>query len=359
MLAQYLPKLVFKKNSMPLYVTYFVTNRCNLKCEHCFYSAELNKPIEELSLQEIQKMSKTMGDFPIMLYSGGEPFLRKDLAEITYIFYKQNKIRYLAIPTNGSFPKATKDMIEKICKLCPKLTITLAFSIDGLEEEHNKIRRVSNSFQNAIQTFRQIKELKPKYKNLKLGFITTFTASNQNRIDKLYNFLKMQKPDNISVNLIRGTPKDPLVKDIDITKFKQISNRVQQDLLNGSLPGFDPFLASMANYRYNLVSKTYEENKFQTPCFASEIACVIYPNGDIFPCESLNESKKIGNIRDYNLNFRKLWKSKRNQAIASWIKKNKCFCTHECNVACNTAFNLKHFIKIGFGAIRLQFKKLL
>ena len=97
MLARYIPKLVFKKGSMPLYVTFFVTNKCNLKCEHCFYSAELNKPTHELTLEEVKHMAKTMDPFPVMLYSGGEPFLRRDLAEVTHIFYKHNKIHYLSV----------------------------------------------------------------------------------------------------------------------------------------------------------------------------------------------------------------------------------------------------------------------
>ena len=112
----------------------------------------------------------------------------------------------------------------------------------------------------------------------------------------------------------------------------------------------DADLASMGSYRYNMVSKTYEENKMQTICYASRIAAVIYPNGDVHPCEILDSSKKIGNLRDYDMNFRKLWRSKRNQEIADWIVKTKCFCTHECNVACNTTFNLKHFTKIALKA---------
>ncbi|HLC59840.1 MAG TPA: radical SAM protein [Candidatus Nanoarchaeia archaeon] len=357
MIAQYLPKLVKKGGSMPLYVTFFVTNRCNLKCEHCFYSAELNKPTQELTLEEIEKMAKSMDQFPVMLYSGGEPFLRKDLAEITHAFYKYNKINYLSIPTNGTFLKNTEEIVTKMCELCPKLTIVIDFSIDGLQEEHNRIRGSPQSYQNAIRTFHVIKGYKQKYKNLRVGFVTTFTATNQDTINEVYDNLKAQNPDNISINLIRGVPKNPLVKNIDISKYKAVTKRVQEDLMQVNLPGFDPFLASMASYRYDMVTKTYEENKFQTTCYSSQISCVIYPNGDVFPCEILDETKKIGNIRDFQMNFRELWNSPRNKELAQWIVGTKCFCTHECNIAANMAFNPKHFTKIAMRAAVLSTKK--
>jgi len=356
-LAKYLPKLISKKGSMPLYITFFVTNRCNLTCEHCFYSAELNKPTQELTLEEVEKMAKSMDPFPVLLYSGGETFLRKDLAEVTHMFYKYNHIKYLGIPTNGTFPKQTQEIAEKMCTLCPGTTIVLNFSIDGLEEEHNRIRGGNNTFRRAIDTFHLMKSLKPKYKNLRVGFITTFTATNQDTIEDLYDYLKMQDPDNISINLIRGTPKNPRVKDIDINKYKKVVAKVKKDLSDITLPGFDEMVASMGQYKYDMVAKTYEEDKFQTICYSSQIAAVIYPNGDVYPCEILDKSKMIGNIRDFDMDFRKLWMSKRNKELADWIVGTKCFCTHECNVHCNTAFNPKHFTKIAAHAAVLKAKK--
>lgn len=112
----------------------------------------------------------------------------------------------------------------KMCELCPKLTITLNFSVDGLEEEHNRIRSGGKGggklFLPLWKRFMQWKT--PRWKriqNLKLGFITTFTATNQDTVEDLYEYLKAQGPDNVSINLIRGIPKDPLVKNIDISKI--------------------------------------------------------------------------------------------------------------------------------------------
>lgn len=359
-LVKFLPKLVFKEGSMPLYLTFFVTNKCNLTCEHCFYSAELNLPTQELSLEEIEKMAKSMDPFPVLLYSGGEPFIRKDLAEVTHMFYKYNKVRYLSIPTNGSFLKWTEPTVEKMCTLCPDMTIVLNFSIDGLEEEHNRIRGGKDTFKKAMETFHTAKTWKKKFPNLRTGFVCTFTATNQDHIEELYDFLRSQGPDNISINLIRGTPKDPIVKNIDIEKFKRVTERVRKDLADTNMPGYDDFVAAMGHNKYEMVIKTYESHEFQTVCYASKIAAVLYPNGDVYPCEMLDKSKMIGNIRkDFDMDFRKLWESKRNKEIADWVVDTKCFCTHECNVHCNIAFNPKYFAKTAARAGVMRAKKML
>lgn len=357
-MVRYLPKLVWKRNSMPLYLTWFVTNRCNLFCEHCFYSAELNQPTQELSFDEVDAMTRSMSPFPVLLYSGGEPFMRKDLAEVTHAFAKNCKIKYLSIPTNGTFLKPTEEIGTRMLELCPDTTVVLNFSIDGLKPEHNRIRGSNKSFDNVMKTFHQMKQYKKDYKNLRTGFVVTFTQTNQDTIHELYDFLKDQGPDNISVNLIRGTPKDPQVKNMDIEKFKSLTKRVQHDLENIALPGYDEFLAAMSTKKYDMVVKTYEENAFQSICYASKIAAVMYPNGDIYPCELLDKSKMIGNIRDFGMDFRKLWYSQRNKEIADWIVDTKCYCTHECNVHCNTAFNAKHFTTMAAGAAVRKAKKI-
>ena len=356
-MIRYLPKLAYKRNSMPLYITYFVTNRCNLSCEHCFYSSQINQTADELSPDEIEQMTKTMGNFPVLLYSGGEPFIRKDLAEITLSFVRNCKINYLSIPTNGTFTKTTVETTDRICELCPGLTVVINFSIDGLEEEHNRIRGSARSFKSALETFEAVKRLKSKHANLRTGFVITFTQSNQDTIEELYDFLKAQAPDSISVNLIRGTPKNPLVKNVDIEKFKALTNRLKEDLDNSSLPGHDEFLAVMGHDKYDMVVRTFEENAYQTVCYASRIAGVIYPDGEVYPCEMFDKSMRIGNVREFGLDFRKLWMSERNREIARQIVKSKCFCTHECNVHCNTAFNTKHFTKIAFRAAARMARK--
>jgi len=139
-MVRYLSALFCKTGRRPLYITYFLTNKCNLFCEHCFYATHINQPENELNLDEIRQLTQSPDNLPVLLYSGGESFMRGDLAEITQAFYSNSNIRYLSIPTNGTLLKRTEEMTVKICESCPDLKVVLNFSVDLLEEEHNRIR---------------------------------------------------------------------------------------------------------------------------------------------------------------------------------------------------------------------------
>ena len=69
------------------YIILYVTNRCNFRCDFCFYYAEIDKGRKptELTLNEIDKLTKSAGRLVQLSMTGGEPFLRKDFAELTDI----------------------------------------------------------------------------------------------------------------------------------------------------------------------------------------------------------------------------------------------------------------------------------
>src|SRR5688500_19366188 len=67
---------------LPVQLTFFVTSRCNAKCSHCFYGEQLNQPAErELTLPEIARVARGLPRMLWVAFGGGEPFLRRDLAE--------------------------------------------------------------------------------------------------------------------------------------------------------------------------------------------------------------------------------------------------------------------------------------
>ena len=87
-------------------LTFFVTTTCNAKCETCFYADNLNDELVKLlSLDEIEQIARNMPRFNHLLFSGGEPVMRKELPEIASIFAKHSGICSIDMPTNGLLPK--------------------------------------------------------------------------------------------------------------------------------------------------------------------------------------------------------------------------------------------------------------
>lgn len=111
-----------------------VTNACNSRCNHCFVDFETSK--RDMKLHQSQKLG---ADSPPLIWldiAGGEPFLRKDLADIVLSF--DSKIVH--IPSNGSLIPQMLKQIEKI-QAHSKREIIIGPSVDGLQESHDLIRK--------------------------------------------------------------------------------------------------------------------------------------------------------------------------------------------------------------------------
>lgn len=324
---KYAKRLFLKNSTTPLYLIFFVTSKCNLRCKHCFYWRELNKPENWLSLEEIEKIARSMDYLPYLRITGGEPTMRNDFAEIPKIFYKNNKLLNLGINTNGFLTEKVVEGVKSILRECPDLNVDLCVSIDDLNKRHDENRGVPGTYKNAINTLRELNKLREKYQRLKTVIGIDVNKNNQNRLQEIYNEVKKLDVDYICDTIVRGDPKNPDVKNVDITNYEKLTellygyNKKRQHQAYININAKDAVVAET-------IIKTKTENKWWGfNCTAGINAGVIYSNGDIFPCEQLN--KKIGNIKDFNYNFKELWNSQVNKEIRNYIKKNKHFCTHE------------------------------
>src|ERR671926_453551 len=101
-------------------VIFFVTSRCNAKCETCFYHEELNRP-GDLTFEQIVRVSRTMPAITDLWLSGGEPTLRHDADDIIRLFVENNGVRRVIIPTNGLLTSRTTATARRTtaCAGCP------------------------------------------------------------------------------------------------------------------------------------------------------------------------------------------------------------------------------------------------
>lgn len=309
-------------------VAFFITNECNSKCKHCFYWKNLGKR-EELSLDEISKVSQSMGHFHFLSLSGGEPFLRKDLPEICEVFYTQNRVRDISIPTNSMQPEKILDITKKILTRCPKANISLNVSLDGIEDTHDKTRGIKGAFQKAVQNIKNLAEIRHSHHNLMINISTVISNINIEEAEKLISFLKNNvRVDNHSFEVLRGNPKDANFKPLTALQFKKferlmITNNYSYFKRKGSLKAW--YLKKRLNYFFEQQRRALNNTKWEIPCLAGRVMAVIEPNGDVKPCELLTS---IGNLKDFNYNFKQLWRSKKAKRARRWIKKTRCSCTH-------------------------------
>jgi len=347
--AEFLPRVV-KRSGMPLYLLLYVTGRCNLKCEHCFYWRNLNKGKKELSLEEMEKISKTMGPLLWLALTGGEPFLRNDLAKIVRLWVKNNQVRHISIPTNGVFTDRIVKQVKQMLKENPKTTFSITVSCDGLEKMHDKIRGMKGAFKAMKRTVRELKKLKRGYKNLGVGMVMTFTRTNQEVFGEAYEHLRDKlKPDEIFINLIRGEPRKPKTAKVDMGLYKRAVEQKMEDVKTGKLPyyGFGlmgKVAAARDGVMHDKIVKYKQGKDRYLACLAGRLSVVISEEGVVYPCELL--SKKLGSIRDYDYDFKRLWEGKRAREVRQWIWKTRCACTHECFLTTNILFSPQTYTEL-------------
>ena len=360
-------KYFWRHQLQPEYVILIATSNCNLHCKHCFLWQKnpygwgnLDRGKNDLTIEEIEKISQSMEDFFFLNIGGGEPFIRKDLPKIVETFYRNNHIQNLLIPTNGTLNETILSSTKIILEKCPQLKVSIDVSIDGIGKLHNEIRKGTDTFNKAIKSLNDLLKLKKTYSNLQVGTITSHMSYNQKHLEEIYNFLKKEiKPDSITLALTRGTPRQPKAKNIDIKYYQKLSKEMEHDFKKGEVSGFRkiilwPLIIATKILMHRLVTRTYLDG-FQIPCKAGQLNAVIYSNGDVYPCEMLTNAR-VGNLREANYDFKKLWGSEMLKETVGKIKKNKCFCTHECHLPINILFSPKMLPKLFWLSLLTWFK---
>ena len=346
-------KLALGRPFSPGLLNILVTSVCDMRCTHCFFTEQLDDgPRKRLQMttHEIEKISETLGgNLGVLILAGGEPFTRKDLPEIARAFYTNNKLESVYITSNGQIQKRIFPDVTRILEECPKLNVTVALGIDGLKEQHDKIRQRPGSWDIVIDTARRLQAMKREYSRLDVQSCTCFMNSNQDMIFEWYEFLKYElKPDKINFNYIRPPAADAKELEIDSARYARLAAKIDEDSRCGVIKnhyageiGF--FKAALDVYMHGLIAKTQETQKAQLTCYAGTAGGVIYDEGTVSSCENL---EPIGNLRNYDWNFQKLWfssamRARRKQAA------DGCFCTHESNCYYpSLPYNPKHLIQI-------------
>lgn len=326
----------------PSSIIVYVTNRCNLRCGHCFFWDSLNKNAPELSVNEFERLADSLIKPVSLSLTGGEPFLRNDLREIVRCFAGRGKAQEVAIATNGYFVKKTIDFCSDFIAEYPSIPLSVQVSLDGLEKTHDGIRGCSGSFKNALSAIEGLRELACQHKLFSVSAGIAVQKGNLSEMSDLLDLLG-SKDVKIRINLIRGEsagtfgvtqdgsshvdPKDGCDIALDINEMRSLySLLISKNKECG-------FWSKRHQRIYEIGMQVIEQRKKLVPCFAGIIDGVIYANGDVSFCEL---TKPVGNLQEYGFDLERLWQSHQATTMRNNIK--HCFCTHGCNISTGLMF---------------------
>lgn len=342
-------KAVFRRKQLES-VFLFVTSTCNSLCRTCFYWDELNKG-QDLTFAQIARMSQTAPPFHKLWISGGEPFLRKDLAEVIALFYRNNGMRHVNLPTNGLLPAKVESVVGRLRQDCPELTIDLNFSLDGLANTHDAIRGVPNNFEKTLATIHLAERLWAGDRHVRRNVVSCITAENYKELVELG--LKMMKEANCDgqyFEIVRGNPMDPALKKIPLDDLKQLHRKLMwfheqyADKLYAHLnPAAQAFAKAYYLGHIKLHFDIHQRNHYSNQawpmeCTAGQTTIVIDHDGHFRSCEL---RPKLAKLQDFDFDLSAALNSQQMKDEVAAIPGAKCWCTHACFVHTSTQFSPK------------------
>jgi MoaA/NifB/PqqE/SkfB family radical SAM enzyme len=293
-----------------------------------------------------------------LFIGGGEPFLRPDLAAIFLCAARINHVANLFVPTNGQHTTRVVETLEAVLPSAAGMRFHLNLSVDHTDPgEHDRIRGKARAYERLLSTLDAVQPLRRRFPNLILHTLTTVMKDNQHCILKIYEELRERfRPDGISFNLCRGNSLDPAQTDIDPEVYRALAERMEADYQAGRLRVSGVSAYGTANHLLDqhvrrTVERTIVTQRAQFSCVSGRLAAVIYSNGDVVECEMKNS--RLGNLRDVDYDFRRLWFTERAREVARDAAKS-CFCTHECGHYSSAIYSFPVVVKIAAQAIATE-----
>jgi len=140
----------------PYVVSWNLTYRCNLACEHCYLDAGGSPLVRtenfadrsELGTEECFRVIDEIAAFApecLTILTGGEPLLRRDILEI--VRRAAERGLWVVVGTNGV--RITENLANRLAEAGAR---GLSLSLDALDaDRHDRFRRVRGAWQNTVE----------------------------------------------------------------------------------------------------------------------------------------------------------------------------------------------------------------
>lgn len=311
----------------PTFLIYQMTDRCNARCVMCHIWKKEN--VVDISVGEWKKIvaKPLFKNVEFLLLTGGEPFLTDNFVERARVAVDAlPRLKIIAIATNGLLTQKIIDDTNSILAYLPsKILLSIAVSVDGLEQTHNTIRGVPHAYAKAMATFRGLQQTSHSRPNLTVGIETVINRYNVDTLEPIEKHHRRLTTHFNFTPAIRSDyyKNDP--SDFTITN----GQKEQVVLFYQRLMRRSPHLA----YFYDQAIRFLRSGQRHYPCLGGILTARISPDGALYPCLMLN--KKIADAGD---DFEQAWF---NGPFASFRKKElhqnaycRC-CLNSCDMVNN------------------------
>ena len=325
-----------QKFTSPLFVVWNFTNRCNLKCRHCYQDSEHDALSGELDLNEKLNLVDQMGrmHIPMMAISGGEPTLSSDLVPV--IRRAAGYEIHLSLATNGTTmtPRRAAELRDAGLRY-------VEISLDSVDpDRHDAFRGIVGMWKRAVEGARNVAGTE----GLRLGVAMCVHQGNFHEVREMIRFAEEDLGANCFAhfNFIPvGRGLRMVSGDITPSQREQLLSILNEKMqtggmgiistapqlgrvcLAGAVLDGDQMVCSHAGSGSGVKARVVA--KYLGGCGAGRCYIAVEPSGNITPCVYLPH-RVMGNIREKPL--RKIFR----QSIFWEILNDRDHRLHHCEV---------------------------
>lgn len=358
------------KNFNPITLTYSVTAACQSRCKTCQIGAMFyqhpDRVKKDLSLNEIEKIFRTMKPVYFFNMSGGEPFLREDLPEIVRLACRYLKPRVVHTPTNAILTDRIIENTEKIIKIVREydvsVPVTVKPSIDGVGELHDEIRGVKGNFKCLLKTIEGLKRLEDKYDNFHLELGTVISNFNIEHLGEIEDFVHSLGVESYRNEVAECRTEffnldDKITPPAEVYQnlIKDFAKKVEENIANKKT--LAKTTEALRVVYYDIAGKILKKKCQVIPCYAGVSNVHINFDGGVWPCCVLGYEQEMGNLREYNYDFQKLWHSIQAEKVRKYIRHKNCACPLANQSYSNILMHFPSLFKAGIKMAEFSVKK--
>ncbi|MFA5746519.1 MAG: radical SAM protein [Candidatus Paceibacterota bacterium] len=273
------------KEKTKFYIQWHLSDRCNLRCKHCYVSErKTHLPLPKLKdgIDNVLRPVSNWVDEISVCLSGGEPFLYPDLAEIVLHLKKWKKVKKIMFTSNGTL--ADKKLLGKIGKHIDNIQI----SLEGGKEANDQIR--------GGGVYDLVKKNIPVYRSLgcKIAVNMTVHKLNYKEIPAVIKFCEDNKVDIFAISRLV-----PIGSNNEVAKL-MLSKKQTEEIYSGLV-----FLSKKKKLKFSFNRTLWNiiDKKIGHPCSVGLNAVAILADGTLLPCRRLEIP--IGNF--LNGDFVDVW----------------------------------------------------
>jgi radical SAM protein with 4Fe4S-binding SPASM domain len=316
--------LQFSGTNRPL-VVWNVTNRCNLRCQHCYISAEDKRYKNELTTEEAERFIEDLAEMqaPVLLFSGGEPLIRSDIFHLSR--FGTDKGLRVVLSTNGTL--ITPEIAEAIKESGMQY---VGVSIDGLQDTHDKFRRMSGALQRSLEGIRNCTKL-----GIKAGVRFTINKFNKDDLPGVIDLMEQEGIPRFCMYHLVYSGRGKEMLDMDTTREEKLETI--KFLIDKTIElhdkGIETELLTVDNhadgaYIYNYLMKknpgradeVMQLLKMHGGCSAGTKFANVDPQGNVHPCQFW-QHVSLGNVRERK--FSQIWNDKENELLVNLRQKDQ------------------------------------